>query len=223
MENTLVQRLKTGCAEEWRAYVEHDFTRGLADGTLSQASFKHYLIQDYLFLKHFSRAWALMVYKAEDVAAMQSAVGVLDGLLNHEMALHLDYCAQWGIERDQLEATPEARANMAYTRYVLDAGMAGDRLDLLTTLAPCVVGYAEIGLECAHKNEGALDQHPYAHWIKTYSGDEFQELARDVREQMDTLFSTRGGEHRLASLQKLFTDATRLEQSFWDMGLHQSW
>jgi thiaminase len=49
------------------------------------------------------------------------------------------------------------------------------------------------------------------------------DLARDVREQMDTLFSTRGGEHRLASLQKLFTDATRLEQSFWDMGLHQSW
>jgi len=35
---------------------EHPFTAGLADGTLPEAAFRHYLVQDYLFLIEFARA-----------------------------------------------------------------------------------------------------------------------------------------------------------------------
>ncbi len=222
MASELVATLKADCQDDWDAYVHHDFPRRLADGSLPEASFRHYLIQDYLFLKHFSRAWALMVYKADTVDAMQSAVTVLDGLLNHEMALHVDYCAQWGIAREDIEAAPEARANMAYTRYVLDAGLAGDQLDLLTTLAPCVIGYAEIGLACAREAGDGLAEHPFSNWIQIYSGEEFQALANQVSEQMDRLFRERGSDQRLPALRRLFRDATRLEQSFWSMGLNCS-
>jgi len=34
----------------WKAYTEHEFLQRLADGTLPEEQFKHYLIQDYLFL-----------------------------------------------------------------------------------------------------------------------------------------------------------------------------
>ena len=44
------ERLKTKAAAEWRAYTEHPFTAGLADGTLPETAFRHYLVQDYLFL-----------------------------------------------------------------------------------------------------------------------------------------------------------------------------
>ena len=44
------ERLKTEVAAEWRAYTEHPFTAGLADGSLPQTAFRHYLVQDYLFL-----------------------------------------------------------------------------------------------------------------------------------------------------------------------------
>lgn len=36
--------------KSWLEHTEHDFVTGLADGTLPVASFKYYLIQDYLFL-----------------------------------------------------------------------------------------------------------------------------------------------------------------------------
>ena len=39
----------------------------------------------------------------------------------------------------------EALGNLAYTRYVLEAGFSGDFLDLMAALAPCVLGYGEIG------------------------------------------------------------------------------
>jgi TENA/THI-4/PQQC family len=49
------ERLKTEASAEWRAYTEHPFTNGLADGSLAETAFRHYLVQDYLFLIEFSR------------------------------------------------------------------------------------------------------------------------------------------------------------------------
>lgn len=56
------------------------------------------------------------------------------------------YCESWGISQQELDSTPEATATLAYTRFVLDRGLAGDILDLRVALAPCVCGYGEIGL-----------------------------------------------------------------------------
>jgi thiaminase (transcriptional activator TenA) len=53
----------TAASAEWRAYTEHPFTNGLADGSLAEAAFRHYLVQDYLFLIEFARAYALCVAK----------------------------------------------------------------------------------------------------------------------------------------------------------------
>jgi thiaminase len=41
------ERLRTEASAEWRAYTEHPFTNGLADGSLAEAAFRHYLAQDY--------------------------------------------------------------------------------------------------------------------------------------------------------------------------------
>ncbi|PKP80667.1 MAG: thiaminase II, partial [Alphaproteobacteria bacterium HGW-Alphaproteobacteria-2] len=132
-------------APGWRAYTRHAFVEGLGDGTLPRAAYLHYLAQDYVFLIHFARAWALLAAKAESLAEMQAAARVLGGLVNTEMRLHVETCAAEGITAEALEATPEAPENLAYTRYVLEAGYSGDALDLLAALAPCVLGYGEIG------------------------------------------------------------------------------
>ena len=60
------ERLKTEASTEWRAYTEHPFTNGLADGSLAEAAFRHYLVQDYLFLTEFdSRLRALRLQVAQ--------------------------------------------------------------------------------------------------------------------------------------------------------------
>src|SRR5450759_2322263 len=71
------ERLKTGASAEWRAYTEHPFTNGLADGSLAEAAFRHYLVQDYLFLTEFARAYALSVYKSPKLADMREAAAGL--------------------------------------------------------------------------------------------------------------------------------------------------
>ena len=133
------ERLKREASAEWRAYTEHPFTIGMADGTLTEAAFRHYLVQDYLFLIEFARAYAVAVYKSPQLADMREAASGLSAILDVEMNLHVKLCAGWGLSPGDLEQAPPAAEMLAYTRYVLDAGMRGDLLTLRVALAPCVV------------------------------------------------------------------------------------
>jgi thiaminase (transcriptional activator TenA) len=91
------ERLKTEASAEWRAYTEHPFTNGLADGSLAAAAFRHYLAQDYLFLIEFARAYALSVYKSPKLADMREAAAGLSAILDVEMNLHVKLSAGWGL------------------------------------------------------------------------------------------------------------------------------
>jgi thiaminase len=74
------ERLKAAASAEWRAYAKHPFANAMADGTLAGAAFRHYLVQDCLFLIEFARAYALSVYKAPKLADMREAAA---GLVGH--------------------------------------------------------------------------------------------------------------------------------------------
>lgn len=219
--------LRAACPDAWQAYTEHAFVERIAAGTLAEASFRHYLIQDYLFLKQYVRAYALAVYKGETLADMRDAAGAVDALLNTEMGLHVQYCERWGIGEQQMLATAEDPANINYTRYVLDTGMAGDLLDLLVALAPCSCGYGEIGARLLADPGTVLDGNPYRDWIEMYGGEEFQQVSRAAVHQIDAVTRRRMGEDptqspRWAQLCEIFATAVRLEVGFWQMGLDAS-
>ena len=222
MENygTIFCRWREAAGTGWTDYVAHDFVQQLKDGSLPRANFMHYLVQDYIFLMHFSRAWALAVTKSETVEEMQLCAATVSALIGDEIKLHIGICAEAGIDQATLYNASEATANLAYTRYVLDAGHSGDMVDLLATLAPCVMGYGEIGLRL-HHSDHATD---YADWIKTYSGTDYQDVCIAVGQLIDTACHRRLGKDPAASprwplLQQRFNMATKLEAGFWQMGL----
>ena len=205
---------------DWQAFTRHAFVAGLGDGSLPRAAFLGYLVQDYVFLVHFARAWALGVVKAETLDEMKTCAGTVDALVNHEMALHVTTCAAHGIDEATLFTAAEHPSNLAYTRYVLDAGMSGDFLDLMAALAPCVMGYGEIGTRLGREESAPT----YRAWIETYAGDEYQDVCRTVGTMIDAAVRRRLGETpetspRWAKLQDRFDTATRLEVGFWQMGL----
>lgn len=217
--DSLMGRLCVACAVEWTDYITHPFVRGLADGTLPQAAFRHYLAQDYLFLIHFARAHGLAVYKSETLEDMRAAAGAISGILDVEMGLHVQYCADWGLTEAEMAAVPEDPACMAYTRFVLERGMAGDILDLHTALSPCVVGYGVIGKALADDPATRRQGNPYLSWIEMYSGSDYRDLVGAAVAQLDRLAASRGGEARHAELVQTFRAATVLESGFWQMGL----
>jgi thiaminase/transcriptional activator TenA len=212
---------RSGCAEPWHDYTHHAFVEGLRDGALPRAAFLHYLVQDYVFLVHFARAWSLGVVKAETLDEMKVCAGTVDALVSHEMALHVKTCAAEGIDEATLFAASEAFENLAYTRYVLDAGLQGDFLDLMAALAPCCFGYGEIGMRLAAT---AASDTPYGDWIETYADADYQSAMMAVGQMIDAAVTRRLGDNpknspRWPHLRNRFATATRLEIAFWDMGL----
>jgi len=212
------ERLKTAAAVEWRAYTEHPFTNGMADGSLPETAFRHYLVQDYLFLIEFARAYALSVYKSPSLADMREGAAGLSAILDVEMDLHVKICAGWGLSPADLEQAPPAVEMLAYTRYVLDAGMRSDLLALKVALAPCVIGYAEIAVRLAALPEGGATTNPYRLWIAEYAGAPYQQVAAKAKSHLDRLADLYVTPARETELVGIFKEATRLETDFWEMG-----
>ena len=215
---TLFERLKKDNQAIWSAYTRHQFVQQLETGNLPAPCFRHYLCQDYLFLIHFARAYALAAYKSETLVDIRQATGGLSAIVDVEMDLHIEFCASWGLTEVEMEAHPEADETIAYTRFVLEKGHAGDLLDLHVALAPCIIGYAEIGTTLGVSDSS--NANAYAAWIELYASDEYQDVAAAEIVQLDRLFEHRAGEGRYAALSKTFAQATQLEVAFWQMGLN---
>jgi len=212
------ERLRSGAGALWTGFTGHPFVQGLGDGSLPAPAFRRFLTQDYLFLIQFARAYALAGYKAGQLADLRAASGGFAAILG-ELPLHVSYCAGWSLDEAAMAAEPEALETVAYTRFVLDCGAAGDVLDLYAALAPCVLGYAEIGRALAVRQGTAAPlRNPYASWIATYAETDYQMVAAATRGTLDRLWAERGGDARRAALQAIFDTAIRLETSFWDMG-----
>lgn len=208
-------------APEWDAYIHHAFVEDLGEGTLPLEVFQDYLVQDYLFLIQYARANALAAYKSRTLGEIQSAAQALSATIT-ETELHHRLTERWGISREELDRAPEKESTVAYTRYVLDTGMAGDLLELQIALAPCQIGYAEIGTHLEPKL-GENADHPYAEWIQEYAGADFQNQAEAMTSLLDELLGTPAeeirGTQRYERLLDIFRTATRLEADFWQQAL----
>ncbi|WP_297323136.1 thiaminase II [uncultured Bartonella sp.] len=211
-------KLRANAGKLWEGYIHHSFVKQLANASLPERCFKKFLIQDYLFLIHFSRAYALLAAKSWQIADIKNA---LDGLkaIMEEMPLHVAYAAKWGISEQDMSGEQEALETIAYTRFVLDTGFSGDRLDLMAALIPCVAGYAEIGLGLARSQDTVFKGNPYADWIKNYESDDYVKGVKAFLDMFNTLAQKYNSDEDIQRLSKIFNTATRLETEFWQMGL----
>lgn len=218
---TVFESLKKKFSYEWKLYTEHAFIKKLSNNKLLEKKFLNYLIQDYLFLIQFSKAWSLAIVKSDNLYEMQLCTNTVNGLINFEMDLHINLCKKYGISKKMLNNAEEENRNIAYTRYVLESGYTGDFLDLITPLMPCVIGYAEIGnniKNCHPSNE------MYQKWIETYSGEEYQKISKTIGSLFDSAVFNRLGKNfkktpKWKTMQNKFKKATLLEIDFWEMSL----
>jgi thiaminase/transcriptional activator TenA len=212
------QTLRYNCPV-WDDYIQHDFVKQLTAGTLAADSFRHYLVQDYLYLIHYTRVMALSVYKSDTLAQMRVGQAGINAMLDMEIAMYLDFCRQWNIPLEQVENAPESAVTIAYSRYILDAAMSGSLAELYAAIAPCLMGYGEIGRRI--KDEGFIADNPYQSWIDVFSSDEFQVITAQNEAQINTLLAD-ARPAQADKFQRLFNTAARMEVNFWQQALDLS-
>jgi len=161
----------------WEKYTHHPFANQMGDGTLPVDAFKEYLVQDYLYLVHFARTNALAAYKSTEIDAITASTQIVMHI-DKEMELHLDYCKEFGLSKEDIVKQKESLACVAYSRYVLDVGQSQDWLALQMSLAPCLLGYGAAAQRLHAQHAERHDGNKYWKWIENYIADDYQEAVR---------------------------------------------
>jgi len=207
--------------ELWRAIgpvyneiLSHPFLVGLTDGTLPPERFRHYAIQDALYLRDFVRALSIAAARSPDEMALLMFAEHAVGAITVERSLHEGFFTEFGLTRDDVERTPMAPTTLAYTSYLLRIATTDDYAQLLGALLPCSWIYHEVGKVLLSSDS----PNPLYHrWIDTYGGDEFGEMVEAVLALVDRVSADLTPSQRAETL-VCFMTASRYEWMFWHMG-----
>jgi thiaminase/transcriptional activator TenA len=188
------------------------FNAALADGSLSQDRFRHYIVQDAHYLIAFGRALAVAAAKADDPDGIVQFAEAAKVAIIVERALHADYFLRFGVSAEDFAATPLSPVCHHYCSWLLATAWSEPYPVVLAALLPCFWIYAEVGRDILGR---AARPNPYDAWIDTYAGEEFHAAVQAVIATTDRA-AEKASPETLAAMHRAFARATQLEWMFWD-------
>ena len=215
MAESVSSRLHEAAAPIWQACLNHPFVTGIGDGSLPVEKFRHFMLQDYLYLFDYARVFALGVVKARDPDLMRTFAQNVDAILGGEMKIHRAYMKRLGITEEQVFQVKPALDNLSYTNYMLAVANAGGPMEIVAAILACSWSYAEIGQALAAR-PGAAEHPFYGEWIRGYASEEYAATNQALIQLMDRLAAD-ATEEQIAHLTDIFVNCSRYELGFWDM------
>ncbi|HEY3910606.1 MAG TPA: TenA family protein [Stellaceae bacterium] len=209
------------CTHLLRAAIDAlPFNTELAAGSLARDRFQHYITQDALYLREFSRALLIAAAKAPDAATMQAFAHSALGAVAVEQKLHERYLLEFGLDPAGLASAEPAPDCLAYTSFLVATAYHEPWEVLVAALLPCFWIYWDVGCAIAARSAPG---NPYRAWIDTYADPNFGDAVERVIGTADRAAeaaSVAVRERMLAA----FTRAAQYEWLFWD-GAYQrrSW
>ncbi|MBM7411304.1 hydroxymethylpyrimidine kinase/phosphomethylpyrimidine kinase/thiamine-phosphate diphosphorylase [Clavibacter michiganensis] len=203
---SIAEEMWAGSADLRREIDDLPFVRRLGDGTLPEAWFSHYLAQDAIYLRAYSRVLARASQLAPTPdAQVVWARGAADAIAA-ESALH----EEW-LSRHPAPAVA-GPVTCAYVDHLLAHAAGSDYAVLVAALLPCFTIYADVGTRLRAVGAAATeagDAHPYAAWLATYADPAFAAATRRACELVDEAAVIAGPSRRAAML-----EASRLSSAY---------
>ncbi|ELZ35913.1 thiaminase II [Halorubrum distributum] len=205
-------RLLDAGSDIWDAQKEHPFVVELAEGSLDEAAFRHWVKQDYRYLLDYARVFALAGTKADDEETTRRLTGTAHATLADEMELHRSFAADYGLSPADLEAVEKAPTCAAYTDFLVRTAHEGSIAEVAAAVYPCGQGYLDVA---DHMAALATEAHRYTPFIEKYTSDEFRETVGWMRGLVDRYGEAYPGERD--AMREAFLRSARLEHAFWEM------
>ena len=210
-----INRLLSASDDIWKQYNEHPFVLGIQNGDLDRNKFRYYIIQDYLYLEEYAKAFAVGVAKAKSLETanlFSKYIYVMNGELN----VHSGYIARLGISQDEITSTPRSLDNLSYTSYMLRVAYEEGEAEILAAILSCAYSYEIIAKNIVRNNPGSVNDGFYGDWIKGYASDAY---AADNVILIDTLnrLTENYTESQIRHLIDIFVACSRYELAFWEM------
>ncbi|WP_029623869.1 TenA family protein [Sphingomonas sp. PAMC 26617] len=200
-----------------RSILEQPFIAELADGSLPPDSFRHYILQDSLYLAEYARVLAIAAARAPNADGRLEFSDGAKVAVQVEEILHQTFFRQFDITPAMVAMSESSPVCVGYTGYLASLAATRSYEELIAGILPCFWVYWEVG--CAIKSI-ARSPNPYEAWINIYADPGFGEATRRVRTLVDGAASL-STESARAAMAKAFRTATRYEWMFWDSAYRQ--
>lgn len=120
-EQTFVQQLVQESLPVWEQCLHSKFLERLADGTLDEACFKGYIVEDSLYLREYAKVFAWGMTKAKDMQTIRTYYSLLSFVNESEDAARLHYLKRFGLTDEGIQSLPLRPENRAYVDSMIES------------------------------------------------------------------------------------------------------
>lgn len=209
------ERLLNVTKEIWQSYYEHPFVKGIENGTLDKEKFRYYIIQDFLYLEEYAKAFGLGIAKAKSIETTNIFSNYIALLTGSEMNIHHGYMGEFAVTQEELDNMPRALDNLSYTSYMLRVAYEEGEAEILTAILACAYSYECIAKNMIKNNPDCINDKFYGDWISGYASNEYANGNVVLIETLNKL-TENYTEQQLKHLEDIFTACSRYEYLFWD-------
>jgi len=217
---TFTSTLWSSISSTWEAIISHPFLKGLVDGSLSSESFQFYIIQDWLYLKEYSRGLGLIAAKGEDKNhSLVFAKHVMD-TIQSETSMHSYLLQQCGSSEEFVTHSKPSPTCLLYTSYLMRVAYERPFHEILGAFLACYWIYWEVGKFLWQSLRDFDASNPYHVWIKNYADSKFGDSVKDVLNIVNEV-SLELTEKQRKTMLDHFVTTSKMEYMFWDMAFKQ--
>lgn len=215
---TIVERINKDprVQDLYKAYMAHPFIVGIKEGNLDRDKFKHYLIQDSLYLKDYGKVYAsvfLQMNRIQDLQFLHTCIGVV---VADETNMHTQYLLDYDLDVYKVDDEPVAPENRAYLDYMLSFAKGDDVKKAFVSALPCTLTYEFIGKNLKADLGDKIEGNYFRPWIEAYAGEGFEDFSVRSVELINRLCKD-CSEEALNELVEIYVKACEHEMNFWDM------
>jgi len=205
-------QLREAAEPQWSAAVEHRFTHELAGGTLDQAVFRRYLVQDYAFIATLASLVGFAVGHAPTMGQKSRLTGFLSVLTGGENSYFLRSFEALDVAEAEWRGATAGPVARALGELFDEAVAAGGYAEILSVLLPVEWVYLTWATAAS---DARPDKFYFAQWITLHNDPDFRIFVEWLRSELDDAAAGLADARR-AHVTALFKRAVALEVAFFE-------
>lgn len=202
----------------WEQCLNSPFLQKLENGTLEDASFLGYIIDDSLYLREYAKVFAWGMTKARTMEDIRICYSLLSFVSEGEDSTRLSYLTRYGLQDADIQNLPQRPESKAYTDCMLEAAKNGGIAECLMACLPCMISYYWIFRKLLERSPD-VRKTPYWPLVRDYTSEDYFLSCQKWATYADHLCTELPSEQKAKCMQ-IFRDCSLHELHFWEMSEH---
>ena len=158
----------------WERCLNTPFVQGIGNGTLDEACFKGYIVDDSLYLREYTKVFAWGILHSHDMDEIRSYYSLLAFIRESEDRTRQYYLERYQLTDRAIQSLPLRPENRAYVDYMIAAAREGQgAAECMMACLPCMLSYGWIFGELIRRCPGVKNT-PYWPFVRDYAGNLYE-------------------------------------------------